>query len=89
MLTTRSYWAEGIPLDLVKRSLAGSLCFGLYEGRSQVGLARVITDPATFAYLCDVATRLHPSEPTGGIYGDRPPRPLSQLVRGATSIPNR
>jgi GNAT superfamily N-acetyltransferase len=51
---TRSYWAEGIPRDLVARSLAGSLCFGLYEGESQIGLARVITDQATFAYLCDV-----------------------------------
>jgi GNAT superfamily N-acetyltransferase len=51
---TRSYWAEGIPRDLVARSLAGSLCFGLYAGQSQIGLARVITDQATFAYLCDV-----------------------------------
>ncbi len=51
---TRSYWAEGIPLDLVARSLQGSLCFGLYRGSRQVGLARVITDRATYAYLCDV-----------------------------------
>jgi ribosomal protein S18 acetylase RimI-like enzyme len=50
---TRSYWAEGIPQELVARSLAGSLCFGL-EGESQIGLARVITDRATFAYLCEV-----------------------------------
>ncbi|HKO90838.1 MAG TPA: GNAT family N-acetyltransferase [Polyangiaceae bacterium] len=51
---TRSYWAEGIPKDIVERSLRGSLCFGLYNGGEQVGLARVITDRATFAYLCDV-----------------------------------
>ena len=54
---SRSYWAEGIPRDLVARSLAGSLCFGLYDGEQegrQVGFARVITDRATFAYLCDV-----------------------------------
>lgn len=51
---TRSYWAEGIPLDLVARSLQGSLCFGLYQGARQIGLARVITDRATYAYLCDV-----------------------------------
>jgi GNAT superfamily N-acetyltransferase len=49
-----SYWAEGIPQDVVARSLQGSLCFGLYEEELQIGLARVITDFATFAYLCDV-----------------------------------
>lgn len=49
-----SYWAEGIPRDLLARALENSLCFGLYEGERQVGLARVITDGATFAYLCDV-----------------------------------
>lgn len=50
----RSYWAEGIPLDLVKRSIENSLCFGLFHNGRQIGLARVITDQATFAYLCDV-----------------------------------
>ena len=49
-----SYWAEGIPLEVVSRSLEHSLCFGLYEGDAQVGFARVVTDRATFAYLCDV-----------------------------------
>jgi ribosomal protein S18 acetylase RimI-like enzyme len=51
---TTSYWAEGIPRATVQRSLRNSLCFGLYEGDRQVGLARVITDGATFGYLCDV-----------------------------------
>ncbi|MCZ8131192.1 MAG: GNAT family N-acetyltransferase [Steroidobacteraceae bacterium] len=52
---SRSYWAAGIPRETVERSLAGSLCFGLYDATgAQVGLARVITDRATFAYLCDV-----------------------------------
>jgi ribosomal protein S18 acetylase RimI-like enzyme len=51
---TTSYWAEGIPRETVARALRGSLCFGLYEGESQIGLARVITDAVTFAYLCDV-----------------------------------
>ena len=49
-----SYWAEGIPLETVERSLRQSLCFGLYGPDGQFGLARVITDQATFAYLCDV-----------------------------------
>ncbi|MFN8651360.1 MAG: GNAT family N-acetyltransferase [Gemmatimonadales bacterium] len=48
---SRSYWA---PLETVRRSLAGSLCFGVYRGDRQVGFARVITDRATYAYLCDV-----------------------------------
>ena len=49
-----SYWAAGIPLEIVKRSIDRSLAFGLYEGDRQVGFARVITDYATFAYLADV-----------------------------------
>ena len=51
---TTSYWAEGIPRETVERSLRNSLCFGLYEEDRQIGLARVITDGATFGYLCDV-----------------------------------
>ncbi|MEO8636884.1 MAG: GNAT family N-acetyltransferase [Gemmatimonadales bacterium] len=51
---TRCYWAEGISREMVSRSLAGSIGFGLYDGARQIGLARVITDQATFAYLCDV-----------------------------------
>ena len=49
-----SYWAKGIPREVVERSIAGSLNFGLYEGGVQVGFARIITDRATFAYVCDV-----------------------------------
>jgi GNAT superfamily N-acetyltransferase len=51
---TTSYWATGIPRETVRRSLAHSLCFGLYEGAAQVGMARVVSDYATFAYLADV-----------------------------------
>ncbi|MCX6951630.1 MAG: GNAT family N-acetyltransferase [Verrucomicrobia bacterium] len=52
---TRSYWAAGIPRDVVARSLENSLCVGVYApDGAQVGLVRVITDSATFAYLCDV-----------------------------------
>ena len=50
----RSYWAEGIPREVVVRSVEGALCFGLYDGQAQVGFARVITDRATYAYLADV-----------------------------------
>jgi GNAT superfamily N-acetyltransferase len=50
----RSYWAEGIPRDVVARAVANSLCVGAYDDAEQVGFARVITDRATFAYLADV-----------------------------------
>jgi GNAT superfamily N-acetyltransferase len=49
-----SYWAKGISREVVDRSIDGALCFGIYEGETQVGFARVITDRATFAYLADV-----------------------------------
>lgn len=49
-----SYWATGIPREVVRRSIEHSLCFGIHEGGRQVGFARVITDRATFGYLGDV-----------------------------------
>ena len=49
-----SYWATGIPREVVRRSIEQSLCFGLYHEGRQIGFARVITDRATFAYLGDV-----------------------------------
>ena len=48
---TRSYWSPGIPRHIVEAALTASLCFGLYDGPRQIGLARVITDRATFGYL--------------------------------------
>jgi GNAT superfamily N-acetyltransferase len=53
-LSTQSYWAEGIPREVVARSIANSLCFGIYDGARQIGFARVISDYARFAYLADV-----------------------------------
>ena len=51
---TTSYWSPGVPIEIVERAMANSLCFGLFHGQDQVGFARVITDKATFAYLADV-----------------------------------
>jgi ribosomal protein S18 acetylase RimI-like enzyme len=53
---TRSYWSPKIPLATVERAVRHSLCFGVYEKATgkQVGFTRVVTDYATFAYLCDV-----------------------------------
>ena len=50
----RSYWAAGIPREVVDRSIDNAMCFGVFDGGSQVGFARVITDRSTFAYLADV-----------------------------------
>jgi GNAT superfamily N-acetyltransferase len=52
---THSYWAKGIPREVVASSIEHSLCFGMYdENGHQIGFARVITDYATIAYLGDV-----------------------------------
>jgi GNAT superfamily N-acetyltransferase len=53
-LSQSSYWAQGRPLDTVQTSIDRSLCFGMYDGDQQIGFARVVTDYATFAWLCDV-----------------------------------
>jgi GNAT superfamily N-acetyltransferase len=51
---TSSYWAAGIPRDVVERSIRHSLPFGVFEGGTQIGFARVVSDHATFAYVADV-----------------------------------
>ncbi len=51
---THCYWSEGIPRETVERAIENSLCFGLFDGAKQIGFARVISDYATYAYLCDV-----------------------------------
>jgi N-acetylglutamate synthase-like GNAT family acetyltransferase len=53
-LSVDSYWAQEIPVYVVKKAIANSLCFGLYKNNSQIGFARLVTDKATFAYLADV-----------------------------------
>lgn len=51
---TSSTWAKDIPQDIVSESIENSLNFGVYQNGNQIGFARLITDYATFAYLCDV-----------------------------------
>lgn len=53
-LSQQSYWAKGRPMDVVQRSIQHSLCFGVYQEDRQVGFARLVTDYATFSWLCDV-----------------------------------
>lgn len=53
-LRDHAYWSQGIPRETVERAIDGSLCFGGYVEGRQVAFARLVTDSATFAYLCDV-----------------------------------
>jgi GNAT superfamily N-acetyltransferase len=51
---TRSYWAQAIPLEIVRRSLQYSVNFCIFHGGELAGFGRVITDRATFGYVGDV-----------------------------------
>jgi GNAT superfamily N-acetyltransferase len=51
---SRAYWSEGMPRKTLESAMRGSLCFGLFERDTQIGFVRVVTDRATFAYVCDV-----------------------------------
>jgi len=53
-LSQESYWASKRTLEQTLTAIENSLCFGLFDGRDQVGFARLVTDKATFAYLGDV-----------------------------------
>jgi GNAT superfamily N-acetyltransferase len=53
-MLSRAYWASGRPRERTERALKNSLVFGVYEGEKQIGVARVVSDYAVFAYLCDV-----------------------------------
>ncbi|HEX5705906.1 MAG TPA: GNAT family N-acetyltransferase [Pyrinomonadaceae bacterium] len=53
-ISERSYWGKGRDIEVVRRSIEGSLPFGVYRGERLVAFARVVTDYATFAWLADV-----------------------------------
>ncbi len=53
-MLSRTYWSQGRSAQKISRALEHSLAFGVYADGRQIGLGRVITDYATFAYLCDV-----------------------------------
>ncbi len=50
----RSYWAADRTRAQLEQTIAASRCFGLYDDEHQIGFARVVTDYAAFAWLCDV-----------------------------------
>lgn len=49
-----SYWAKGVDMETVRKSVANSLCFGGFIGKRQVAFGRAITDLATYAFLRDI-----------------------------------
>jgi len=53
-MLSRAYWAKNRTREVITRSMQNSLVFGVYDSDRQIGLARVVTDHATFAWLCDV-----------------------------------
>jgi len=53
-MLARAYWAQGRTRDVIARYIQHSLVFGVYDGDRQIGLARIISDYTTFAWLCDV-----------------------------------
>ncbi len=53
-LSSQAYWSPGVPLDVMRRAIEGSIVFGLYRSNEQIGFARVVSDKATFAWVGDV-----------------------------------
>lgn len=54
-LSRDSYWARGISMELVERSIENSICLGIYDNEGWLaGFGRMITDRAVFAYLADI-----------------------------------
>ena len=53
-LSQDAYWSKGLPRDVFDRAIANSISFAAYQGDELAGYARVVTDKATFAWLCDV-----------------------------------
>jgi GNAT superfamily N-acetyltransferase len=53
-LEHESYWAKGVTVERLKRAVENSICFVILKQEELAGFARVVTDKATFGYLCDV-----------------------------------
>lgn len=54
-LSNQSYWAKGRSLELIKKSIMNSMCFGVFtKDDIQIGFARIVTDYVVFAWMMDV-----------------------------------
>lgn len=51
---SRTHWAYNRKHETIIKSIENSLCYGIYYKNRQIAFARVVTDYATYAYLCDV-----------------------------------
>ena len=49
-----TYWAWDRPRATIEKSIANSICLGAYRRGTQVGFGRIVTDGATFAWICDI-----------------------------------
>jgi len=64
-ISRESYWAAGIPLAIFAKAVAGSLTAGVYASDGEMAaMARVVTDRATFGWICDVF--VDPAQRGGG-----------------------
>ncbi|MBA4550544.1 GNAT family N-acetyltransferase [Thermoactinomyces vulgaris] len=64
-LLQTTYWAKHRTRDIIEKSLENSLCFSVYGEEGQVGFMRVVTDYATFSWVCDVI--IHPDHRRQGL----------------------
>ncbi|MFH0882801.1 MAG: GNAT family N-acetyltransferase [bacterium] len=53
-LSDEAYWSKGIKRSRIERAIRHSICFGLYQGKKQIGFSRVITDHSILAYVLDM-----------------------------------
>ena len=53
-LLAATYWGGRRPREIVERMVAGSICFSLYRGPTQIGFGRAVTDSATFTWVADI-----------------------------------
>lgn len=58
-LSVESWWAKGREFEVMARAFENSYPIGIYEGKNQVAVARIVSDTATFAWLCDVFVEFH------------------------------
>jgi GNAT superfamily N-acetyltransferase len=53
-ISEESYWAAGIPRAVFDKAVRNSLTIGAYDAGAMAAMARVVSDRATFGWICDV-----------------------------------
>ena len=49
-----TYWAKTRSKKIVEKSIKNSLCFSIFYDKKQIGIARAITDYATYTSILDI-----------------------------------